>query len=59
MLIFRVGAEIFSVDRETHRETDRQTVMTVLIVAFHDIVKAPIIWRHYNSMRKTHPLKEI
>jgi len=50
MNIFPVCNELFSADGQTERQT--------LVVAFPDIGKAPIKWRQYNSMRKSHSLKE-
>jgi hypothetical protein len=41
MKIRPVGAELFHADGQTHRQTDRQTELTKLIVTFHNFAKAP------------------
>jgi hypothetical protein len=49
MKIILVGAELFNTDRQTHRQTDRQT----LIVALRDIAKEPKVAILQASGKKT------
>jgi hypothetical protein len=41
MKIRRVGAELFLADGRTNRQTDRQTDLTKLAVAFRNFANAP------------------
>jgi hypothetical protein len=43
MKIHPVRAELFHADRQTHRQPDRQTDMTKLLVVFHNLTNG-LIW---------------
>ena len=64
MKIRLVGAELFHVDKETHRWIERQTHMTKLIVAFHNFSNSPnkvpksyTVWKKYSRKFKGHTMK--
>jgi hypothetical protein len=49
MKIRRVVVELFHANTQTERETDRQTDMTKVIIAFHNFGRAPKLNKNQNK----------